>query len=298
MAPCGQWPVTGQPAGAAAGKFNCLARYDNFRTLANIDLSGTNNFGYYWYPKHAEGGGLTNAVTEPSSSFSVGPNGLTISTNTHLPGSGAQNFTGFELGTCPYTGASPPQFVNEMTFSGGGYFSIKMAFDKANAVDANHGWVGPYFWNKATMLSWINQASFVPGGEIDWYEAFATGAGAATDFAAIHDWTSLPNNSTANGNISISYPSPTYTNLNDYAVLWRTQAQTGAHGEIHRYFNSTEITQACQNSAYNDYSSGTNACPSQSPTGLFSDLDSAQMCFNLATGQNWPLTVSELQFWR
>jgi hypothetical protein len=179
QSPCA--PASFNPAKPAASGY-VLVFSDTFTDSSNVDFNATGSPGKHWYTAKFFGGG-----NEPSSTFTFGPNGLTI--NSDLP----WDTGNYNLATA--TPANNAQGWVGSAFGGGAYFEANISFNAANV--ANRGYLGwPAFWGEAVEWAAQKDADQVPGkpiryeqySEDDFFEYDNTGAPLNGWGTGLHHW--------------------------------------------------------------------------------------------------------------
>jgi hypothetical protein len=173
-----------------------------------------------------------------------------LSLGTGSGGAGTYNLSGSA------TVSSAQSFVGQSSVglstiagSGGGYFEAKFAFNPANAPNnQTGGW--PAFWieDLAGLYSQNLTAGYSTSAhfsELDFFESIPSGtAGSPTSTLTMHDWTNT-NGGGFGTNSQVqatpSFGSPTYTNVNTYAVVWIPSSKNSGLGSVSWYFNGTLV---------------------------------------------------------
>lgn len=149
---------------------------DDFSNPKTIDLNATKQPGFNWYLTKFFG-----YETEPSSDFSIGPDGITITPT--------KNHGGYNIATAAPSSDSTSYVGN--AWGGGAYFEIKLKFDPSVVVFSN-GY--PAVWGES--LEHAIQKSHPPDMpdsfehfiEDDFFEFNIKWAPTVAYGTAIHDW--------------------------------------------------------------------------------------------------------------
>lgn len=274
-----------QPAPAATWSYNTLAFFDDFNSLASIDLNATVGAGFKWYTRVANTGGPVNTL--PASEMSANGSILTIN----------DSHGGFDISTLGTTGASVPYGVIGQTFpAGGAYFEAKFAFNAPPSPTS----IFPNFFifDKDITLLHVNGGSWPANGlaEVDFMEALYSGTGSPS--LSLNNWThygtstvySNPNNVP---NVGASYPNDGL--MHSYGCLLVPASKNGGTGLIRRYVDG--VLQTNCNVTYT--AGGVSPEAPGAPSGWMSCLDTtAGLQMYIGGGKNWPLYVDSVQVWQ
>lgn len=260
-------PDTAQAFGATA-----LGFWDHFTSSSTIDLANSGAAGFKWYLTDGVQAGPSNA-----SDLSVSNSVLHINGNTAL--------AHIQLSTavCNKTAHT----FNGNAFSGGGYFSAKMAFAKAQATSTSDGW--PAFWSVAlNSRIFDGDVSLTRYIEPDFFEAFPTGVGTISPTMDMHDWdvATSQNRGLSNSVVTLpGTPSLTLSDFHVYGTLIVPTTKNSGIGLVKRYFDGQHIASADVSFTTNtDSSPVSSGGPNPSANGVFSIFDSQSVFINLGAG--------------
>lgn len=285
-----------QPGIAKTWGFNTPVFWDDFNSIATIDVNNTLAPGYKWYmtntkiPQDSPDGTQAAGVTQAPSSVSVANSVLTFT-----PSAGSGGW----LTTTGYTGNSGTRYVGQPIAATGGYFEAKFSYNPNFTPAASFSFPFQYwpgFWIEDINL-WLSINDGVAAGrnlaELDFFEGFG-GSGQSNTAFEVHDWTdNIHSVQLNNGQPNLG--SPNFNNMNTFGTLWVPQSKNGGTGLVQRFFNGTHLT-----SADVTYSSSTTSPEADGGfTGVFSDLDtSVGYALQIGSGHNWPINIDYVMVWQ
>lgn len=278
------------PLAAAEAGYVSRTFFDDFSSIATVDIDETGNTGYKWYKQQFFGADLV-----PAGDISVANSVLTLNGSVnHTNTARCRLFTQGYLGGTRTTQGS--------TFAEGAYFEARFSYDPSLATPyPRPGW--PAFWahDRGLLLAQTNLTAY-HGAEIDFWEAYPSENGTTSNLMTVHDWTvtngtfgtSITN---SNNNVGGNLGSPDFTQLNTYGCLWIPASKNGGTGLLQRYFNGVHV------SALDiSYSATGPASPSYafSPNldGTLSILDSSNFVVVIEGSFQWPVSFDYVAVWQ
>ncbi len=246
----GSAPPSASPSQAAAAGFNHLALDDEFNSTGNISPDGSGSF--TWYTTNF----FSASATLPNSGYSSTNGCLTILTDVS--------------GYSDAIATADPS--NTTVVFQHGYFEARMRFNP----EGSQGGAWPAFWSYALEGIDEGAANFA---ELDFVEAYPTGAAGATILTTVHEWTT-----SSGGNTSVQQPNdvPTlpagfdYNAFHIYGCLWSTN----------------QVTWYIDNQPVMTVATG--------PGTNFPSLEKDHMVVPefSARGKNWPMDVDWVHIWQ
>jgi hypothetical protein len=203
------------PAPAAAHGFTCETFWDDFSSMATIDLAMTKKQGFKWYPDAANG----------PATYAIVSGGLQITPTTNTDNDGVN------LPSCPIHGGEASGW-NAVV--GGMYVDIKMS--SKGALPATK----PRWWPAIWLQGFWSSSQFSPpepwnNPELDLLEFFWDGGGTPARF--VNYWVTTGGGNFSNIGSQTYVTSPTYADGNTYGGLILAPEQNGGTGTVIGYLN-------------------------------------------------------------
>lgn len=266
--PTPQPPFPSQPPVAATAGFNNLLIWDDFNSVATIDVNNTKNPGYIWYND-------VRSPVVPASAYSVSNSILTINADLSLGHSANIQTPGYDgnMGYPNYRGIIIPPT--------GFYFEISMGWSLSPPGGAVH-WPQAFFFDM--NIDWCNAGDGTavpqPYGEIDVMEAFSC---PACPLVTIHQWNDCSSTNQVGG--GYSFGGADLSQQHKYGCLWIPQSKNGGvNGVLKFYFD--RVLQPGLTTTYS--SPGTYSCLDRANPGLY---------LQIGTGSGWPAYFDYVQLW-
>lgn len=277
------------PAPALAWGLNSRVFYDDFNSLATIDLTDSGAPGFNWYIRNAWQSPSANTIPwytgpgTPNTDVSqISVAGSKITFNSNVKGEDVMLSTACPVGS-GYVGN---------TFTGTAYYEFSMATDNTLA-NVSAPVVDPIGWGIDTRWLTNQTNQFV---EIDIMEMFALGPASAEPLGALHDWEVTPSSVVYNNNNSnIVLGTSPDTAQHIYGALHIAPADNGGIGLVQWYVDGVHI--AANDVTYSPSAPSNGASPSN-PNGTFYRLHDAPLVFFIGCGFNWPATLDYFGVWQ